>query len=369
MKHYFLGKRPIYLVILKICKLLRLYPITQLLLYLIEHFSNKQIDSQKILTNIYPDPKNSCLCQNEIDPKFDLQIIVPVYNVEQYIQECIDSILNQSTHYSYIVTIINDGSPDNSRNILKQYESLDNVIIIDQENRGLSGARNKALEHILAKYVIFVDSDDKLANGAIEALLNAATTMNADIVEGGAIYFNNQKIIKRVSYTPGEHLQLLTGFPWGKIIHSELMKQVHFPEGYCFEDTIFFFLLFDMAQNMARIKDTIYCYRYNQQGITINSKGKPRSLDTFYVTRQLLKDRKTLGLPFSQNMYEKFLCQLRTNFYRTIFLKEVQLPIFLESCRLKSEYFKDLTITDEKMKLLEEALTTKNYGKYLDAMI
>lgn len=369
MKYYFLGKRPIYLVILKICKLFRLRPITQLLLYLIEHFSNKQIDSQKALTIICPDPKNSSLCHNEINPKFDLQIIVPVYNVEQYIQECIDSILNQTTHYSYIVTIINDGSPDNSRNILKQYESLDNVIIIDQENRGFSGARNRALENIYGKHLMFVDSDDKLADGAIEALLNAATTMNADIVEGGAIYFNNQKIIRRVSHTPEEHLQLLTGFPWGKVINSELMKKVHFPEDYWFEDTIFFFLLFDMAQNMAQIKDVVYYYRYNQQGITSKSKGQSKSLDTFYLTEQLLKDRKALGLPFSQNMYEKFLYQLRTNFYRTIFLKKVQLPMFLESCRLKNEYFKGLTTTDEDMKLLEKALITKNYGKYLDAMI
>lgn len=367
--HYIITKRPVLLIILKLCKIAKIRFITHCILYIIEHSTNKQIDAKEILANISPNSQKSCLCKNEITPKFDLQVIVPVYNVEQYIQECIDSILNQSTHYSYIVTIINDGSPDNSRNILKQYESLDNVIIIDQKNRGLSGARNKALEHILGKYVIFVDSDDKLAAGAIEALLNAANTMNADIVEGGAIYFNDKKIIKNVSPTPGEHLELLTGFPWGKIIHSELLKQVHFPEGYWFEDTIFFFLLFDMAQNMARIKDVVYYYRYNQQGITSKSKGKPKSLDTFYITEQLLKDRKTLGLPFSQNMYEKFLCQLRTNFYRTIFLKKVQLPIFLESCQLKNEYFKNLTTTDKKMRLLEEALTTRNYGKYLDAMI
>lgn len=251
MKHHYITKRPILLVILKLCKISKINFITHWILYLIESLTNKQIDSQKILTNISPDPKNSCLCQNEINSKFDLQIIVPVYNVEQYIQECIDSILKQRTHYSYLITIINDGSPDNSRNILRRYESLDNVIIIDQENKGLSGARNKALEHIFGKYVIFVDSDDKLADGAIETLLNAANTMHADIVEGGAIYFNNKKIIKNVSPIPGEHLQLLSGFPWGKVIHSELLRQVHFPEGYWFEDTIFFFLLFDMAQNMV----------------------------------------------------------------------------------------------------------------------
>lgn len=369
MKHYFLGKRPIYLVMLKICKSLRLHPITQLLLYLIEHFSNKQIDSQKILTNIHPNPKKSCLCQNEIDPKFDLQIIVPVYNVEQYIQECIDSILTQTTHYRYIVTIINDGSPDNSRNILKQYESLDNVIIIDQKNKGLSGARNRALENIYGKYLMFVDSDDKLAEGAIEVLLNTALSYKADMVEGSMSSFNHKGYKPLITPTFGQHLKQLSGFIGGKLIRSDLMQYIHFPEGYWFEDTILFFLIFDLAQNMIQIENNIYHYRHNQQGITSSSKGKPKSLDTFYITEQLLKDRKTLRLPFSQSMYEKFLCQLRTNFYRTIFLKKVQLPIFLESCRLKNEYFKNLTTTNEKMRLLEEALITENYGKYLDAMI
>ena len=172
-----------------------------------------------------------------------------------------------------------------------------------------------------------------------------------------------------ITPTFGQHLKQLSGFIGGKLIRSDLMQYIHFPEGYWFEDTILFFLIFDLAQNMIQIENNIYHYRHNQQGITSSSKGKPKSLDTFYITEQLLKDRKTLRLPFSQSMYEKFLCQLRTNFYRTIFLKKVQLPIFLESCRLKNEYFKNLTTTNEKMRLLEEALITENYGKYLDAMI
>ena len=121
-----------------------------------------------------------------------MQIIIPVYNVEQYIQECIESILNQETQYSYIITIVNDGSPDNSRNILKQYESLNNIIIIDQENRGFSGARNRALENIYGKYLMFVDSDDKLAEGAIEVLLNTALSYKADMVEGSMSSFNHK---------------------------------------------------------------------------------------------------------------------------------------------------------------------------------
>lgn len=369
MKHYHLSRRPFLLIILKLCKIAKVKFITHCILYIIEHLSNRQIDAKKILVNISPNPQKSCLCKNEIAPKFDLQIIVPVYNVEQYIQECIDSILIQKTHYSYVVTIINDGSHDNSRNILKQYEHLENIIIIDQENRGFSGARNRALKHILGKYIMFLDSDDKLADGAIEALLSAAFKYQADIIEGGMETFNHKGYKPLITPTFKQHLQLLSGFVGGKLILSDLMQQIHFPEGYWYEDTILFFLLFDLAHNMIQIEDIIYYYRCEQQGITSKSKGKPKSLDTFYITEQLLKDRKTLGLPFSQSMYEKFLCQLRTNFYRTIFLKKVQLPIFLESCRLKNEYFKNLTTTDEKMRLLEEALTTKNYGKYLDAMI
>lgn len=105
-----------------------------------------------------------------------------------------DSIINQQTKYRFLVIAVNDGSPDGSREILRKYERLANVIIIDQENKGLSDARNSGLKHIRAKYVSFVDSDDKMMPGAIEAMMDAAVKYEADIVEGShKTFYNNEE--------------------------------------------------------------------------------------------------------------------------------------------------------------------------------
>ena len=104
-----------------------------------------------------------------------------------------DSIVNQQTGYKFLVVVINDGSPDGSRAKLRKYEGLDDVVIIDQENRGHSGARNTGLKHIKAKYVTFVDSDDRMMPGAIEAMMKEAMKENADIVEGSYKTFYNDE--------------------------------------------------------------------------------------------------------------------------------------------------------------------------------
>ncbi|MCK0205496.1 glycosyltransferase family A protein [Ornithobacterium rhinotracheale] len=145
----------------------------------LKSFSKKYDDNdvrsaRELLSRYNVDCKSSSLTKNNIEIEYDLQIIIPVYNVEKYIEECIESVVNQKTKYSYIVTVINDGSPDNSRELLKKYESIRNIEIIDQENKGFSGARNTGLSLIKGKYVTFLDSDDVLHDDAIQSLLYSA---------------------------------------------------------------------------------------------------------------------------------------------------------------------------------------------------
>ena len=124
------------------------------------------------LNSISPDNGESSLCDCNVikkSPKYDVQIIIPVYNVEKYLKECLDSVFNQKTQYKFCVVAINDGSPDNSRKILAEYEKYPNLKIIDQDNKGFSGARNSGLKEIDAEYIMFLDSDDILYDGAIEA--------------------------------------------------------------------------------------------------------------------------------------------------------------------------------------------------------
>lgn len=141
--------------------------------------------ASQILTTFAPDPSTTCVANNTLNPQYDLQIIIPAYNVDKYVAECLESVLNQQTHYSYLVTMVNDGSTDQTQEIIRSYQEkyLDRMEVINQENRGLSGARNAALKVLKGRYITFLDSDDVMPESAIEALLDKAD--GKDIIQGG----------------------------------------------------------------------------------------------------------------------------------------------------------------------------------------
>ena len=311
----------------------------------------------------------SCVCDNEITEEYDLQIIVPVYKVEQYIESCMDSIVNQKTKYKFLVVVINDGSPDGSREKLRKYEGLDNVVIIDQENKGFSGARNTGLKRIKAKYVSFVDSDDRMMPDAIEVMMDAALKHDADIVEGSykTFYNGEEHEGSRHEYAVTDQwLGKLFGYPWGKVIRSTKLQHICFPEGYWFEDTLFSFILYGMCNKMVTIPDDVYLYRINPKGISATSAGNPKVIDSFLVTLQLLEDAKTLGLSMTGQLYDMFLCQVRMNYSRisTLYDFPIDLHVFAATCRAKYQYFPNEHTTDAQLKPIEQALDEHDFGKY-----
>lgn len=126
-----------------------------------------------------------------------VSIIVPVYNVEKYIDRCLNTLINQ-TLKDIEILIINDGSPDNSINICEKYALKDNRIkIYSKENEGLGLTRNYGIERATGEYISFVDSDDYVSLDMCEKLYNSARKYNADIVYGGIYYDNNNKIIQK----------------------------------------------------------------------------------------------------------------------------------------------------------------------------
>ena len=118
-----------------------------------------------------------------------VSIIIPVYNVDKYLERCLNSVLKQ-THTNLEIICVNDGSPDSSLDILKKYEKQDGrVKVIDKENGGVSSARNVGLSTMTGEYVLFLDADDWIEEEAIEKLLCVAKKENVEIVR--ATYFNN----------------------------------------------------------------------------------------------------------------------------------------------------------------------------------
>ena len=141
--------------------------------------------ARQILSDYTPDPFTTCLTNNFLNLRYDLQIIVPAYNAERFVAEALESVLTQKTKYSYIISVVNDGSTDKTPEILRSYEMKypDRMEVINQENRGFSGARNAALKVLKGRYITFLDSDDVMAGSAIEALLDKAD--GNDIIQGG----------------------------------------------------------------------------------------------------------------------------------------------------------------------------------------
>ncbi|MDD5866133.1 MAG: glycosyltransferase family A protein [Lachnospiraceae bacterium] len=196
-----------------------------------------------ILHSYSPDPSTTCVANNALNPQYDLQIIVTAYNVDKYVAECLESILNQKTHYSYLVTVVNDGSTDKTPEILRSYQTKypERMEVINQENRGFSGARNAALKVLKGRYITFLDSDDVMPESAIEALLEKAD--GKDIIQGGWYTFEhlgggrrrkfiNSRVILGESFL---RLKLWSIFSSRKDIGSRILQFL----SYCMEqDTV-----------------------------------------------------------------------------------------------------------------------------------
>lgn len=259
-----------------------------------------------------PDRGGSCVRANDISdsPAFDVRVIVPVYNAGKYVNECVDSILAQRTRHSFLVVIVNDGSTDASPELLKKYAALDNVVVIDQDNRGHGGARNRALEHIDARYVMFVDADDCLPADAVEKLMSAADATGADIVSGGFVHFrDNIRIYERTGGDGYVDPMALDGVPWGKVFKAGLFRDVRFPEGYWFEDTVNKLIVYPRVGSAYSVPDIVYRWRRNGDSISRVFRGNPKTIDTCYVTARLTDDARSLGIPVKEPAYVSALLE------------------------------------------------------------
>ena len=287
-----------------------------------------------LLHSYSPDPSTTCVANNTLNPQYDLQIIVPAYNVDKYVAECLESILNQKTHYSYLVTVVNDGSTDKTPEILRSYQNKypERMEVINQENRGFSGARNAALKVLKGRYITFLDSDDVMPESAIEALLDKAD--GKDIIQGGWYTFEQFG-----ECTPLEVHQL-SGYPWGKLFKAEVMEHFQFPEGYWFEDTPISFMMYGAGYSSKIIPDVVYGYRLNPDGITAKSGGSKRSVESYYITELCLREFPQFGVKYDQRAYEYFLRQCLMNWSRTRKQpKKIREAIFVLESERREKYF------------------------------
>lgn len=325
----------------------------------------------KVLTKYAKDPMTECYSpdcvfkyQEEI---YDATVIIPCYNVEHYVAECLDSMLNQNTSYNVEIITIDDGSTDSTAEILRQYSTrMTNFRIISQCNKGFSGARNTGIREARGKYLIFIDSDDYVTSDYIDCLLKKAFSKDADIVATGYYTFNNDhKIIKNIMIKDENDTSLLNGCAWGKAIKRKFFEHLVFPENYWYEDSIIAHLVVPRANSIYMVSKCQYAYRSNPTGITKTSVNSLRAIESFYITDLMLRSYVHFYTEDVTNTYE-FIKLLIEQFYlnekRVIILNsEIKRTIFM----WQSKYVQISPIMDLKLdfskKLYVIGLLKNNY--------
>lgn len=218
-----------------------------------------------------------------------ISIIVPVYNVEQYLKKCIDSILIQ-TFKNIEVILVNDGSTDNCGEICDEYLSKDpRVRVIHQKNEGLSEARNAGINIAKGEYIGFIDSDDWIEPTMYEILYSLSIKYNADIstclikhhgknqksnIEKSVNQvqvFNSQEAIERL------YNNSLSGFiACNKLYKRNLFEDIKYPKGRVYEDAAVMYRLFDQASKIVFINEQLYNYNHRDQSITRSGFSEKR---------------------------------------------------------------------------------------------
>ena len=233
-----------------------------------------------------------------------ISVIVPVYKVEPYIRECVDSIINQ-TYRNLEIILVDDGSPDRCGKICDEYAGLDKRIkVIHKINGGLSSARNAGLDICKGEYISLIDSDDYISPYFIEMFYKASRINDSDVVTGtGASEFLaetdyrpalahsiNECEMREIEPSKALELMLYRHLPNGapfRLYKKHIFDDIRYPEGYVFEDLATTHKTFIKARHMTLVKADIYAYRVRKDSIL----------------RMKFDERKMVVVPIAQNMF------------------------------------------------------------------
>ena len=214
-----------------------------------------------------------------------ISVLIPMYNVEQYLARCLDSVVNQ-TYKNLEIVIVDDGSVDQSGAIAAQYAANDpRIKIITQKNGGNAAARNTALKNATGKWFVFVDSDDYVAPTYVETMYKSATKHHADLAVCQYVVYDwehpqepsgedkdevkdTEEALKALFYQK----EITTG-PNCKIYKAKLFDGIKFPEGKICEDLAILYLVFARAKKVVCNSQILYFYLTNPHG-TMNSQMK-----------------------------------------------------------------------------------------------
>lgn len=296
------------------------------------------------------------------EPMVDVSIIVPCYSAEKYLDECLASILNQDTKYSIELIAVDDGSPDKTGSIIDGWADRDDrVVAVHQENRGFSGARNRGLEYVRGRTIMFVDSDDQLERDAVERLAPAVMSGSCDYVTSnyrtmGANGSNLKTLGRKRSH----------GAPWGRIYSREVWRNLCFPKGLWFEDTVQAYCV-NGSWREQYVESFVYRYRQHGESITAKCSRSKKGADTYWVVEAMLEWCRSLDIKFDQRIFEQTLKQFGPlALSRSAALSSNELCAFFACCcellRSVPEFETMSTEMGGRWEDIELALRTQDFG-------
>lgn len=300
-----------------------------------------------------------------------LSIIIPVYNVELYLKDCLDSIfVHQKISHKIEVIAVNDGSTDRSGEILNKFKEEHDFILFDQENKGLSCARNSGIKIAKGKYLLFIDSDDYFLPDALDQLLSYLAGTDADLIEFNYKVLNPADLRPKLKYknppiSSGSGQEIFcswerSGFyrpvVWTKAVSRKMivLNQLYFCPGIYHEDEEWSPRIFAYAGRVCYLPLLLYVYRI-REGSTMSKKTEKHYMDMLIVIDRLYK------FTSSENLSVQYIRSLQRYLSFLYFS-------MIKGIRISGEYDLHLISELEKRKILikfSEDLHRKYLYKYL----
>ena len=266
-----------------------------------------------------------------------VSIIVPVYNVEKYLSECLDSLISQTLSDIEIICV-NDGSKDSSLEILEKYAQKDKrIVVINQENSGVSTARNTGMKCANGEYIGFIDSDDWIDSDFYEKLYNSAKSNDADITVASIIRYRKieqkyrVKYIKEKAFTDLQDKISACSVPKicyvvNKLYRKELIQDDLFTPNVYFEDVIWLPNIIKKANKVVTVDGTNYYYRVNNNSI-VKRPSKKKQQDNYYAKKKMVEFFNENNLKLTKK--ERTLVKCSYSFFNIPLLKIKEIDNYL----------------------------------------
>ncbi len=258
-----------------------------------------------------------------------VSIIVPAYNAGKSIKRCLQSLICQ-TYKSLEIIVINDGSNDETADIVGDMQKTDSrIILINNNNRGVSYSRNYGIKIANGDFILFVDSDDYLDIHMIEKMIYVQKLHNADIVQCGYMVTSNDKCVKsivdkRYCYEGDRRIEFylnnleLCVVPWNKISKKKIWENIKFPENRRYEDEATMFKCFYEGKVIENLDEPLYYYVQNDEGFMNSSSNNKKIYDLVLAKEDMYKYISEVNYANAEKAQNEFTNNLFHNYIRAI---------------------------------------------------